>query len=302
MDAPTSFVDGAMSDRDCAKALAKSLKNTSVHHILESLRKRHTLQVKTQHCAEPTLRGYFEVPPGDTIVLCCNHLQHEQVLLKTLQHELVHAVDYLERGYNFHDPEQLACSEVSCSQTLCFCTLSDVPCKRTVVVASAFFNPYRCVRFVLPPRSTVLGTARCSSACASAAPLLHPCGSTYPRTLPPALSSGVWLAPTTPKAYRFPPTPVSLVTGRESPSLAGIFAAASWRRARIGPGPYSLRCWLSWTRGANRNGPQTRKGFSSSRRGGRGSGWCGASLTRSAAKGRLGSANAAASTRILCSQ
>jgi hypothetical protein len=115
MDSPTSFVDGAMSDSDCANALLKSLQNTSVHRILESLRKKHTLQVEIQNCKEQALRGYFEVPPGKTIVLCCNHLQHEQALLKTLQHELVHAVDYLERGYNFHDPEQLACSEVSCS-------------------------------------------------------------------------------------------------------------------------------------------------------------------------------------------
>jgi hypothetical protein len=112
MDSPTSFVDGALDDQDCAKALANAIRHRSICQILERLRRSHGLKVCAQNCNGESLRGYFEVPPGETIVLCCNNLQHEQILMQTLQHELVHAVDYLERGYNFHDPVQLACSEV----------------------------------------------------------------------------------------------------------------------------------------------------------------------------------------------
>ena len=112
MDSPTSYVDGAMSDQDCAKALSNAIHRAPISRVLDRLRRSHNLNVCAQNCVGQSLRGYFEVPPGDTVVLCCNNLQNEHVLVQTLQHELVHAVDYLERGYNFHDPQQLACSEV----------------------------------------------------------------------------------------------------------------------------------------------------------------------------------------------
>ena len=113
MDTPTNFVVGALDDRDCATALTNAFKNPSIDRVLKMLRKTHKLNVVARNCPGESLRGYFEVPPGDTVVLCCNNFRDERSLLKTLEHELVHAVDYLERAYNFHDPEQLACSEVT---------------------------------------------------------------------------------------------------------------------------------------------------------------------------------------------
>ena len=57
------------------------------HSMLSALRRR----------CDPTihLRGYFEVPPGDRVTLCCNFLKTRQALTSTLSHELVHAHDHL---------------------------------------------------------------------------------------------------------------------------------------------------------------------------------------------------------------
>lgn len=49
------------------------------------------------------LRGYFEVPPGNQVTLCCNRLFSAESLESTLAHELVHAHDHLQRGLNFRE-------------------------------------------------------------------------------------------------------------------------------------------------------------------------------------------------------
>mmetsp|Transcript_28277 Transcript_28277/g.45467 ORF Transcript_28277/g.45467 Transcript_28277/m.45467 type:complete len:181 (-) Transcript_28277:40-582(-) len=115
MDIPSTHAEqmSTLGPDECARALEQALRQPRISQVLAKLREAHSLGINPTVC-DPTehLRGYFEVPPGDSVTLCCNFLKSKRSLAATLTHELVHAHDHHLGKFELRNISQLACSEI----------------------------------------------------------------------------------------------------------------------------------------------------------------------------------------------